>query len=402
MMVGMSDRALPYWRLSSFYFCYYAVIGAFTPYIAQWLHDRGVDALAISAMLALWYGTRTVAPALWSAWAVPSPHPLRWLRTGAVASGVLFAGFLVDGQVAWLFATMLCFSFFFNAIMPQFEALTLDTLGPRRADYSRIRVWGSIGFIAVTTAYGWILERQGTQWLPALMLPLFAATAVAAFANRAPAVAHAHDDPLPAGWGPILRRPGVATFIAVVMLTQIGFGPYYVFFTLHLSTQGHGTDVIGGLWALGVLAEILIFLFAPNLLRRFRVQHLLLACLLLTVVRWSATAAFGGQLWVLLPMQLLHALSFGAFHACCMQLVSVYFPGRLSGHGQALLYSLGSGLGGVIGSIAAGVAWKWGGGPAAFAFGALATAAAAAVALCLQVNETLPAPASQGPLPADA
>ena len=401
-MARMSDRDLPYWRLSSFYFWYYAVIGAFTPYIAQWLHDRGVDALAISAMLALWYATRTVAPALWSAWAVPSPHPLRWLRGGALASGVLFAGFLIDGPAWVLFATMLCFSFFFNAIMPQFEALTLDTLGARRADYSRVRVWGSIGFIAVTTIYGWILERQGTHWLPAMMLPLFAATAIASFANRAPAVHHAHDEPLPSGWGPVLRRPGVATFIAVVMLTQIGFGPYYVFFTLHLSAQGHGTDTIGGLWALGVLAEILIFLFAPNLLRRFRVQHLLLACLAATVLRWGATAVFADALWVLVPMQLLHALSFGAFHACCMQLVTVYFPGRLSGHGQALLYGLGSGAGGVIGSIAAGAAWKTGGGLAAFAFGAVATAAALAVALRLQVNETTPAPASPVTLPADA
>lgn len=373
--------ALPYWRLSSFYFWYYAVIGAFTPYIAQWLHDQGVDAFAISAMLALWYATRTVAPALWSGWTAHARHPLRWLRGGALASGVLFAGFLVDGPVAWLFATMLCFSFFFNAIMPQFEALTLDTLGERRADYGRLRVWGSIGFIVVTTAYGWILERQGSAWLPALMLPLFAATALAAFANRAPAAMHPHDEPLPSGWGPVLRRPGVPTFIAVVMLTQIGFGPYYVFFTLHLSAHGHGTDTIGALWALGVLAEILIFLFAPNLLRRFRVQALLLACLAATVVRWGATAAFAGSLWVLLSMQLLHALSFGVFHACCMQLVAQYFPGRLSGHGQALLYSLGSGAGGVIGSIAAGAAWKAGGGPAAFAFGALATAAALAVAL---------------------
>ena len=180
------------------------------------------------------------------------------------------------------------------------------------------------------------------------------------------------------------------------MLTQIGFGPYYVFFTLHLSAHGHGTDTIGALWALGVLAEILIFLFAPNLLRRFRVQHLLLACLAATVLRWGATAVFAGSLWVLVPLQLLHALSFGAFHACCMQLVTVYFPGRLSGHGQALLYSLGSGAGGVIGSIAAGAAWKGGGGLAAFVFGALATAAAFVVAMRLrepaQAQTTTPAP----------
>lgn len=392
---------MPYWRLSSFYFWYYAVIGAFTPYISQWLHDRGTDALAISAMLALWYGTRTVAPALWSTWTARSPHPMRWLRAGAVLSGVFFCGFLGTGPLWALFAAMLCFSFFFNAIMPQFEALTLDTLGERRADYGRVRVWGSIGFIVITALYGWLLEKHGSPWLPALMLPLFAATAIAAMANREPTVAHAHDDPLPSGWLQVLRRPGVPTFIAVVMLTQIGFGPYYVFFTLHLSQAGHGTDTIGALWALGVLAEIGIFLFAPDLLRRLRVQHLLLACLAATVLRWGMTAAFADSLLVLVAMQLLHALSFGAFHACCMQLVGMYFPGRLSGHGQALLYSLGSGAGGVIGSIAAGTAWKLGGGGVAFTSGALATAAALAIALRLREPQGAPV-ATVARLPSDA
>lgn len=391
----MAHIASPYWRLSSFYFCYYAVVGAFTPYIAQWLHERGVDPLAISAMLAMWYATRTVAPALWSTWTAHAAYPLRWLRAGALASGMLFAGFLVDGPVTWLFATMLSFSFFFNAIMPQFEALTLDTLGARRADYSRIRVWGSIGFIAVTTAYGWILEREGTRWLPALMLPLFAATAIATFANRAPPLPHAHDEARPAGWWPLLKRPGVATFMTVVMLTQIGFGPYYVFFTLHLRAQGHGTDTIGALWALGVLAEILLFLCAPQLLRHVRVRHLLLACLAATVLRWSITAAFAQSLWIMLPVQLLHALSFGAFHACCMQLVAAHFPGRLSGQGQAMLYSLGSGAGGVIGAIAAGAAWKAGGGAAAFTFAALATAAALAVGWRLRDPGAAPTASAQ-------
>jgi len=380
----MRAEPLPYWRLSGFYFSYYAVIGAFTPFLAQWLHDRGVDAFAISAMLALWYGTRTVAPALWSAWTVAAPRPLHWLRAGAVASGVLFAGFLADGPLWTLFATMLAFSFFFNAIMPQFEALTLDTLAARRADYSRIRVWGSIGFILVTTLYGWLLDRHGTAWLPALMLPLFAATAIAAFANRAPAVAHAHDEALPRGWWAVLQRPGVAVFIGMVFLTQVGFGPYYVFFTLHLSSHGHGTDTIGGLWALGVLAEIAIFLYAARLLHRHGARRLLLACLAATVLRWTLTAMFAGSLFVLVPLQLLHALSFGAFHACCMQLVGVYFPGRLSGTGQAMLYALGSGAGGVIGAVASGAAWTAGQGLAAFSFGALATASAFVLALRLR------------------
>lgn len=377
---------VPYWRLSSFYFWYYAALGGFTPYFAQWLHDLGQDAMAISALMALWYATRIVAPALWSPRTSVSPHPMRWLRGGALLTLLGFAGFLFAQDFVALFFVMLVFSFFCNAIMPQFEALTLDTLGERRADYGRLRVWGSVGFILITLAYGWAIEQRGSAILPMLMLPLFAATVLSAFANRMPPAVH-HEETTVPGLRGALRGNGVAAFLGVTMLMQIGFGPYYVFFTLHLNAAGHGTGMIGALWALGVLAEIGLFLIAPQLLRRHGALPLLSLCLAATAGRWLLTALYPQSLPLMLALQLLHALSFGIFHACCMQLVTHYFPGRLNAHGQALLYSIGSGVGGVIGSALAGVAWDWGGGLACFSFGALASAAGFLLALRLRLPE---------------
>jgi PPP family 3-phenylpropionic acid transporter len=399
----MSAAPLPYWRLSSFYFWYYAALGAFTPYFAQWLHDLGQDATAISALMALWYATRVFAPTLWSARTTASPQPIRWLRGGALLTLLAFAGFLFTERFIALFAVMLVFSFFCNAIMPQFEALTLDTLGSRRAEYGRLRVWGSVGFILVTLGYGWLLERHGSSILPALMLPLFAAMAISAFANRMPP-AHAHETAAyPNAWE-AFRRPGVAVFLAVAMLMQIGFGPYYVFFTLYLGEHGHGTDVIGALWSLGVLAEIGLFMLAPRLLHRFGPLRLLAWCLGLTSLRWLVTAFWPQSLPVLVAMQLLHAMSFGIFHAACMQLVASYFPGRLSAHGQALLYAVSSGIGGVIGASFAGLAWNFGGGMAAFVLAAFASAAGLALALRLhppRLANACEAPAPPSELPAE-
>jgi PPP family 3-phenylpropionic acid transporter len=290
---------------------------------------------------------------------------------------------------------MLFFSFFCNAIMPQFEAITLDTLGERRADYGRLRVWGSVGFILVTLGYGWLIERYGSSVLPALMLPLFLATAISAFANRMPAIEH-HDDSPHDGTLSVLRRPGVAAFLCVAMLMQIGFGPYYVFFTLYLGQNGHGTDTIGVLWALGVLAEIGLFLLAPRLLRRYGPLSLLLLCLGVTALRWLMTALYPQSLALMLALQLLHALSFGIFHACCMQLMTYYFPGRLTAQGQALLYAISSGIGGVLGAGLAGLAWELGGGLAAFSFAAVASAAGFALALKLRLPATA-TPVSDAP-----
>src|SRR5690606_21279663 len=166
-MARHPDRttAAPVVRLSSFYFTYYAALGAFTPYWALHLESRGMGITAISVMMSLWYATRVVAPSAWASPAAASPRPIRWLRIGCVLTLASFACFL-PAQPAWtLFAAMVAFCFFYNAVMPQFEAIMLGHLGADAHRYGAIRVWGSIGFILVTTGFGWLIEHRGAAIL---------------------------------------------------------------------------------------------------------------------------------------------------------------------------------------------------------------------------------------------
>lgn len=141
------------------------------------------------------------------------------------------------------------------------------------------------------------------------------------------------------------------------------------------------------------------FLLAPRLLQRYGALRLISICLGATALRWLATALWPQSLPVLVVMQGLHALSFGIFHASCMQLATQYFPGRLGSHGQALLYVVSSGIGGVIGSGSAGLAWELGGGLAAFAMGAVASAAGLGLALRLRHPDALSEGLTNSPVP---
>ena len=374
----MSAPPLPYWRLSSFYFFYYAALGAFTPYFSRWLDALGLGATLISSVFALWYGTRMLAPPLWGEASTRSPRPLLWLRTGAVLTVLCFAGFLFTRQSGSILAVMLCFAFFCNAIMPQFEALTLTALGPRRGEYSRIRVWGSIGFIAVVAVYGFAIDRVGALWLPAMMLPLLVGVAASAFA--APATPpHAEGDAGTTLLG-ALRRVQVRRLLLVALLVQIGFGPYYVFYTLHLGAHGHSTGTIGLLWGLGVIVEIGVFLSAPRILARYGAVLPMLVCIVASFARWGVIGVWPESLAMMAAMQIFHGLSFAMFHASTMQLVGEEFRGRSAGQGQGLLYGLSSGIGGVIGALGAGLAWNAGEGLAAFLFGAFTCIAALPIA----------------------
>ncbi|MFN3841718.1 MAG: MFS transporter [Rehaibacterium terrae] len=379
------------WRFALFYLCYYAALGAYTPYFARWVDALGHGGYVIGTLLGLWYGSRILAPPLWTALLQRSTQPGRWFVAGSALTLLCFAAFTVTDSALGLFAVMALFGLFYNALMPQFEAMTLTALGPRVSEYGRLRVWGSVGFLLAAGSYGVLLDRFGSAAFPWLTLPLLAAMLVAAIPHRhdrppghAPSVADA---------GHLWKRPGVRRFLLVALLMQVGFGPFYVFYTLHLQAHGHDGVAVGALWAVGVLIEIALFWQAPRLIERFGAPRLLSVCLAVTILRWTVTALYADSFAIMALAQATHAFGFAVFHACCMRLIAEYFPGRRAVAGQGLLYGFSSGVGGVLGAGLAALMWERGGGEWAF----LAGAAAVAVAWVIHALRARPATVSSPP-----
>ena len=361
-------------RFSIFYFCYYAALGAYTPYIGRWVDSLGHSGYVVGAMLGIWYGSRIIAPPIWSAWLQKRSNPGHWFVAASAATLICFAGFTLTRSAFALFAVMAGFGLFYNALMPQFEAMTLAALGTRSADYGRIRVWGSVGFLLVASSFGWVLDRLGNDSFPWIVLPLFVVMVAAAWPHRNDRPPEHLDTVEDAEH--LWKRPGVRRFLLVALLMQLGFGAFYVFYTLHMQANGHSGGEIGALWGTGVLIEIMMFWQAPRLIERFGAQPLLAFCMGVTVLRWVVTALFAANLPAMFAAQMLHAFSFAIFHACCMRQMSEFFPGKRAAAGQSLLYGFSSGVGGVLGAGLSALMWEWGGGRAAFLAGAGAAALA--------------------------
>lgn len=361
-------------RYSAFYFFYFAAIGAYTPYVGRWVDALGHSGYVVGAMLGLWYASRIVSPPVWAALTGRSATPGHWLVAGSVVAMLFFAGFSQVEQAWPLLAVMLGFGLFYNALMPQFEAMTLNALRETPEHYGRIRVWGSVGFVLVAASFGRLLDHFGSRSFPWLSLPLLLAVVAVSWAHRRarpPVTAH-----LPADTDHLWMRPGVRRFLLMALLMQAGFGPFYVFFTLHMQASGHDGTTVGLLWAVGVLIEILLFWHAPRLIARYGANRLLSLCMAVTIGRWLVTAFASHSLVLMVLAQSTHALSFAMFHACCMRLMSDFFPGRRAGAGQSLFYGFSSGVGGVIGAGMAAIAWENGGGQWAFSAAAIMTALA--------------------------
>lgn len=351
------NAALPYWRLSSFYLFFFASIGAFVPYWTLYLKSLGFNPAEIGELMAITLATKVIAPNVWGWLADHSGRRMLIVRIGTFCAMGAFIGAFIGQSYGWMALVMCVFSFFWNAALPQFEATTMSHLGARSHGYSAIRLWGSIGFIAAVMGLGSALDHYDTALLPQVLLPMLLAIFLASLwvpeERGQPAATHHHGSIVG-----VLRQQSVIALLGVCFLMQLSHGPYYTFFTIYLEEHGYHRGVIGQLWALGVFAEILVFLVMARLIPRFGAQSLMVWSLALASLRWVLIALFPDQLTIILVAQVLHAATFGVCHAVAIHLIHRLFVGRFQGRGQALYSSLSFGAGGAVGSFASGYVWS--------------------------------------------
>jgi len=284
----------------------------------------------------------------------------------------------VSKTYAWLALVMALHAFFWHAVLPQFEVITLAHLHKQTSRYSQIRLWGSIGFILTVVIMGRLFDWLSLDIYPVVVVVIMAGIIGASL--WVPNAQPANHGPRLAGEGFLkqLRSPGVLAFYACVALMQMSHGPYYTFLTLHLEHLGYSRGVIGMLWALGVVAEVLMFLGMSRILTRFSVRRVLLASFLLAALRWLLLGAFAEFFWVLLLAQVMHAATFGSFHAAAIAFVQRSFGARQQGQGQALYAAL-AGTGGALGALYAGYSWNLLGPALTFSIASVAALAAALI-----------------------
>lgn len=369
-----------YIRLSSLYFFYFASIGALMPYWGPFLAQQGFSGAQIGKLMAIILATKLVAPVVWGWVGDHWNRHVPIIRIGAVAALLAFTGVLVHAGFWWLALVMAVFSFFWNAILPQFEVVTLRALGADTHRYALIRLWGSVGFIVAVVVLGVVFDHLDLAWLPWILLLLLGSLVVASgFLKEPPQKVETAGNQRKLG--EILRNPVIIALFLAFFLMQASHGPYYTFFTLYLEAQGFSRALTGQLWALGVAAEVILFLLMPGLILRFSPWWLLVAAFLLTALRWWLLATVPGSLAALLLIQTLHAASYGVYHAAAISLIHVAFPGRLQGRGQALYSSLSFGLGGAVGAIISGYLWDGIGKSAVYVFAACCAGAGFLVTL---------------------
>ncbi|MGC9660287.1 UNVERIFIED_CONTAM: MFS transporter [Acinetobacter pittii] len=345
-------------RLSGFYFFYYSIVGTFMPYWNLYLQDQGFNYQEIGVLSSIAIVTRFFAPLVWGWIADKSGKRMLLVRIATwMESCIWLAIFIVPNTFQSVALLMLIFSFFQNAILAQFEGVTLFWLGDQKAKlYGKIRKWGSVGFIVGVFTIGAILEIVHISMLPILLLIIASLAFIWSFTIREPDSAPTSQkylEPLL----PVLKRPTVAAFFTIEFILLFSHAPFYSFYSNFLKSLNFSTTEIGFLWAMGVFAEIFMFSIASKIFQRFSWRSLVIVCLLVTSIRWMLVAVFSHYFIGQLFAQCLHAFSFGLFHLIAMRVIFQNFSAGQQGRGQAL-YSTMWGLGVAFGSVLAGHFWK--------------------------------------------
>lgn len=326
------------------------------PFWGLYMQSLGYQAAEIGFVSALLMATNIFSPPLWGWWADKTGQRLKLIRWGAAASALCFALLLHDRGLPWMVLSVIACGVCWQGINAQFEAVTLDYLPNNSTDYSRIRLWGSVGFVFAVSGGGWLFDQLQLTILPVLIVGALALMWCSTLTIREPAKAIKTQQQTSSIWQ-LLRQPALAALLLALTMVYFSHGSYYSFYSIYLEQLRYDKTTMGLLWSLAVLAELLVFALMPALLKRFPVAAILIISLFATSLRWLGLAYGANWLAVLVLCQLLHGLSFSAVHACAIELIYRYFGSSYQGRGQALYYALCVGTGQASGALISG--WLW-------------------------------------------
>lgn len=352
--------------LGLFYGALFLVAGTKLPYFPVWLDGRGLSASEIATVTAMPLFVRIVGTPMIGVAA--DGYGDRRIAVLALA-WIALAGFLAllpaEGYWAILAVTLLL-SVATTSIMPLTETIAMSGVRRHGLDYGRMRLWGSITFIVASFIAGFAVERVGWPVVLWLLIAGAAATVAAAYllpiGNDAPQssdASHGKAAPTLADALALMLSFEFGLFIIAVGAAQASHAVFYTFGVLHWRGQGISSGWAGVLWAIGVIAEIGLFAYSRAIVERVGALPLIMAGALAGAVRW-AIMAFDPPLALLLPLQALHGLTYGASHLGAVHFMSERVPQSQAGTAQALYAAVTSGIAMGLATIAAGALYaRW-------------------------------------------
>lgn len=316
---------------------YLAGFGVFLPFFPVWLDSQGLDAGWIAVLVAVPLIVRVLTTSLVTDYAERFADPRRPLLLLSILTLFVFAvlpmaELLSTGNV-WLnrpWAILVVIALMavgWNALLPLSDALGIQVARVTRTDYGKMRVWGSVAFIAVSFAAGAIVEIYGAKSIPWMVVVLFFLMVLAcvslpsSMVNAKAEKSGGKAQKTRSGWVFFLRRKGAVSVFIGAGLIMSSHAVLYGFGSLSWANQGFSETTIGLLWSFSVFCEVVLFAISGPIIAKIGARGLLILAGLGAAFRW-AVFAFAPDLPITIALQVLHAFSFGMTHLAVIAYIS--------------------------------------------------------------------------------
>ena len=361
-------------RLALFYGALFLVAGAKLPYFPIWLDGRGLSTSDIALIVAAPLFVRIICTPMIGFAA--DAHGDRRLAVILLAWVALAAFLALTGAVGFwaILAITLLLSVATTSLMPLTETIAMSGVRRFGVDYGRMRLWGSISFIVASFFAGFAVERLGDAVVLWILIGGAVSTVLGAHLLPGPvsigapsagvetSAATPSVKPVLADVLRLVSSPKFALFILAVGAIQAAHAVFYTFGVLHWRSQGISSGWAGVLWAIGVITEIGLFAFSRRIGALLGSIGLIGIGALAGVLRWTLMA-FDPPLALLLPLQALHGLTYGATHIGAVHWMSERIPQAQAGTAQAIYAAVTHGIAMGAATIAAGSLYAtWQGG----------------------------------------
>ena len=313
--------------------------------------------IEIAVLMSMLQITRIVGPFSWGWLSDYLSNRIGIIRFCACIAAIIFLMIFVLQSYAAFFVWMFLLHTILSSLMPLGESATVHALFKDHSfdkRYGRLRLWGSIGFIAMVLFAGELFQRKGIELYPIVGAVILILLALLTFRLHEPKMERRKM--VKGELLLVLFNPDVRWFLLSGFFMIFAHAALYVFYSLYLADLGYDKFQIGLFWALGVAAEVIFFYFQSKVLSRLDAEVILQIAFGIGVFRFILIAFFP-LTWVLILAQLMHAGTFAAHHSAATKLLQRWFTGPLQARGQALMATVSYGLGGTLGGLVAG--WLW-------------------------------------------
>jgi PPP family 3-phenylpropionic acid transporter len=329
-------------RVALAYFAIFTSSGLHLPYFPLWLEYRALTPTQISIVLSMPLFVRVVAAPLVSMLADRSNDRAHILTMATILAVIVAAFYFVPFGFIGILIVSLILAPPWTSQVPLADTIALSGVRRYGADFARMRVWGSISFLLTSFVGGVLIQQVGEHIIPwALLATLIAACGMSFIVPRIgkPRRLSPLSDVDIADAGRALRRPAFVTFLIATGITQASHAYGYSFSAIYWKSIGIEETMIGALWSISVVAEVIMFTFFRRLFGRLHPAKVLIIGSAAAMFRWAVfplIAPAGLGVAGFLAVQSLHAFSFALSFLGMQKMIALTIPEERGGTAQGL------------------------------------------------------------------